>query len=294
MIVDGGSYQQGAYQLKVTLDEAIPEPENNSCEGAIELVSEQSGDTRGASHNFTPASSCSYNQPPAPDLVYRLVVDQDEDVKLSLAADFDASLSVTAGPCGEGEVLACSSGHQLDLLLPALEAGEYFVWVDAYSQGAGRFDLSVDRQPPTPLPGNDLCENAEFVDLSSGSAQVGASTSRASPSLSPKGCLRSNSSHPDSSIPLLLDGRDLVYELEIPAQSRLVANLSPDFDAALYLLDSCNANACLAASDEFADQGEELVFENPETESRQVFLVVDSWREQEYGAFTLNLQVEPL
>lgn len=290
LVVDGGSHRSGAFSLAVELADSIPPPANDVCEDAIDLIAEVSGDTRAASDDFTPPASCAAPTHAGGDAVYRLVVEEEEDIVLELEAGFDASLTVTDSPCDIGAVLACGDGNAARLHLPALSPGEYFVWVDAYDAASGPFTLTLERLPPTPLPSNDVCEAAEVVDVASGPVVIDASTSRAVNDLEPVECRPGSPSDP-SRPPLALVGRDVAYAVEVPAGAELVASLTATFDAALYLLDVCEDDSCLAGSDAFFLADEEVRWSNDGDEPRTVRVIVDAWRDGEHGPFSLGLEV---
>lgn len=282
IVVDGGSPRAGAFTLRVKLADPVFPPDNDTCEDAIELVDEASGDTRAATDAFH--AGCGSSAGGGRDVVYRFTVTEGEEaIRLSLDASFDATLTVVQAPCESGEVVACADGFDPVLDFAALPAGEYFVWVDAFSEDAGPFTLHLVRAPAEPPPANDRCVDATDVAVS-GTVEIAGSTRRAT-----------NDSEPAACTGHALSGPDVAYAIEVPAGAILEAELLPDgFDGALYLLDACGATACLiGADDSFLEGGaESLTLTNESGESVTWIVVVDSWHEGAKGTFTLRLTVE--
>ena len=205
--VDGGSHATGRFQLQVTRGDAVDPPANDTCDGATDLGDGVSGSTRGAQADF--AAPCA-SAPGAPDVVYRLhVADTDTEVALALQASYDAVLAVTAAPCGSPTALACDSGPDAHVLLPALAPGDYDVWVGGWAGGSGTFALSATRSPAGPVPTNQTCATALAVDLTGGPVTLEGSTLRASDTLDPATC---------TSGPLA--GPDVVYQVQVPGAAR--------------------------------------------------------------------------
>lgn len=294
LVVDGGTARTGAFSLSVELSEALHPPPNDDCASVVGLNDGvTTADTRGTKNDFTPACGAATHS--AGDAVWRLTLASgEEDVELQLAASFDGVVSVTDSPCGSGAVLACESGPQARVLLPALGVGEYYVWVDGYGSGEGPFTLTTTRRPATPLPTNDTCALAEPVDLAfdPGPVEREGSTLRAGNDLNPTACMRG-----PAGWPLELSGPDVSYRVTVPAGRVLLATLTPhDFDGALYILESCDRNTCLDASDEsFVTGGTEHVsMRNDGPEPVDWIVVVDSFTTgaRGRGAFTVRFELD--
>lgn len=288
LVVDGGTLRSGAFTLRVELGEALYPPPNDACESVVTLLEgETTGDTRGARDDFAPVCGAAVHA--AGDAVWRLTVTEpEEDIELALSAEYDAALVVTDGPCGTGQALACKDGPSANVRFPALAAGDYYVWVDGYAAEEGRFTLTMTRRPVEPVPVNDLCEEAQTLDLASGIVEVSGSTARATDAMHPLACA------PLMGSPLLLDGPDVSYRVEIPAGRTLRATLQTDgWDGALYALDLCEANTCRDASDSFVPGAEERVtVHNPGPSPLETLIVVDSYNAEARGAFTLRVELE--
>lgn len=293
LVVDGGTSRHGLFNLRVELSEALYPPENESCDTVVGLgEAPVTADTRGANDDFTPA--CSPSTHSAGDAVWRLTVaGGEEEVELSLNASFDAALAVTsassAAECATGQTLACADGPRARVVLPALGIGEYYVWVDGYDGEEGAFTLTTARRPAAPVPANDACSAAELIDLSAGAVERTGSTRRATDDQHPNACAVS-----PGGAPLSLTGPDVAWRVTVPAGRTLDVTLTPatDFDAALYVLDACDQNTCLGASDSFvAGDVERVSVRNDGSEPVERLVVVDSYRSTAAGAFDIRFEL---
>jgi hypothetical protein len=289
VIVDGGDFVAGDYSLKVTLFDPIYPPANDVCGDEIDLSGGTvTGDTRGADDDYVPACGAGGV---AGDAVYVITVGpMEEQVILELNASFDAALVVTEAACGAGTVVACESGTKPRVVLPVLPTGTYYVWVDGYATGSGTFSLKTTRAPAPPPPDNDLCADATVVDLSLGSATVSGSTLRATDDLHPAACFPAGATRP-----LQLTGGDVAYAVTVPAGKTLSALLQPhDFDGALYVLETCASDSCVAGVDASLQSGgsETLSVPNTGSADRVVVVVVDSWQPKAIGTFDLSFELQ--
>ncbi|MFM2152338.1 MAG: hypothetical protein RL199_773 [Pseudomonadota bacterium] len=288
VVIDGGRWTGGSYALDVELLPAIAPPQNDLCEGATELESVATGDTRGAADDVSPL--CSGAPGGGRDVVYRFSLAEERDVELNLDADFDGTLSLASGTCVSEVATSCADGPGARLVEPALPAGDYLVRVDGWGPSSGTFTLSRATRPPEPMPDNDLCTAATVLTPIDGTAIVSGSTRRARADLSPSDCR-------DGAGPLALDGAEVVYAVDVPAGGRVEVSLVPaaGFDAALYALDACGTQVCVAASDRsFLGGGAEaLSLTNATGAVQRRLVVVDAWQPGASGAFTLTATVAP-
>ncbi len=288
LIVDGGSSVSGQFSLTVTLSDPIYEPSNDSCASPADLTSGTdmvSGDTRAAADNYTP--TCGAQGAQSGGVVYHVNVATEQQLTLELSASFNAALSVTGSPCVSGTALACESGMNASVVLPVIEPGDYYIWVDGYDTETGTFTLTSRLTDPEPVPTNETCATAQPVIFSGGSGMVTGSTLRSANTVDPSDCLQKG-----SNTPLALAGPDVVYSVAIPAGQTLTAVLNPTtFDGALYVVNSCSDATCIAASDQsFQVGGQETVqVANPGSTVESVFVVVGSWASTARGDFTLEL-----
>lgn len=102
---------------------------------------------------------------------------------------------------------------------------------------------------------------------------------------------------------LRADGRDVVYELHVPAATRLAVTATPltSFDLALNLVTnvaSCGTPAatmqCLDSADSASAGGaEQLTFTNAGA-ARTVLLIVDGYAGNDFGSFALSVAFQPI
>jgi hypothetical protein len=287
LIVDGGGAVSGEFSLSLTLADPIYEPSNDSCSAPIDLTSGTDtvmGDTRAAADNFTP--SCGAQGAQSGGVVYHVNVATEQQLSLNLSAGFNAALSVTGSPCASGAALACESGTNASVLLPVIEPGDYYIWVDGYDTETGTFTLTSNVTDPEPVPTNETCATAQPVVFTAGSSTVTGSTLRSTNTVDPGDCLQVS-----SSTPLVLAGPDVVYSVAIPAGQTLTAVLDPTtFDGALFVVNMCTDNTCVAASDKsFEVGGQETVqVANTGSTTENVFVVVGSWTSTARGDFSLQ------
>jgi len=289
LVVDGGSNRAGLFSLHVETLEAIFPPANDACAGVLPLTSAApvTGDTRGGLDDRAPA--CGASGGAARDVVYRYTVASEQLVTFALDAAFDATVQVTADTCEAGPVLACDDGRAARLTFPALAPGDYYVWVDGYRDAAGTYALAVTESPAPPLPANDQCAAPTPVVPDSG--PVTSHTGRAGGDLAPADCRPTPTGRP-----LTLAGRDVVYSVTVPAGRQLRATVTPvGYDAALYLLATCAETTCVAASDGsfVAGAAETVVARNTGASDVTWLLVVDSYADAAWGAFSLDVRLDP-
>ncbi len=288
VVVDGGSEVAGGFSFELDLSDPIYPPPNDTCRSAIDLAATQTGDTGGGTDDYSP--TCGAAGQSAPDEVFHLSLATDSEVKLALSADFDAALAITGGPCGTGASLGCQNGPDASLDLPDVPAGDYYVWVDGYSTGAGTFTLTSSTGPAVAVPVNDTCAAAQQVDLSTGSATVTGNTLNASDDVHPSSCLDGNT--PPNT--LSLAGPDVTYAVDVPPGKTLDAVLTPSgYDGALYALSSCDQSTCLAGADDWSGGPQTIDVANPPTAAETtVYVVVDSYSMSAKGPFSLTLTLK--
>ncbi|MCP4123056.1 MAG: T9SS type A sorting domain-containing protein [Bacteroidetes bacterium] len=150
----------------------VPAPENDLCEGAVEVGcgAVVSGTTIDATTTDAPDSYCG-TAISAPGVWYYFAGNGDA-VTFSTCgtADYDTKLSVFEGDCSE---LSCVDGNDdgsgcpgftSELTIVTDPGTSYYIYVHGFSTSTGNFDLSVTCVTP---PDNDLCENAEEVTCGS-------------------------------------------------------------------------------------------------------------------------------
>ncbi|MFW5878279.1 MAG: hypothetical protein ACOCVR_00535, partial [Myxococcota bacterium] len=166
---------------------------------------------------------------------------------------------------------------------PALPAGTYHLVVDGYAGESGPFDLFVTAGEPLAVPENDQCSDALLLDASAGEVTAEECTWLASNDLEPgSDCTGSPTAGPD-----------VAYAVDLTAGDLLTVTLDPEegFDAAVYLLESCDAAQCLTGADESFVSEPESISHVAASDGRY-FVIVDSWNASEAGCFDLTITVE--
>lgn len=174
--IDGwDAASSGESTVTISFGTAVPPPLNDACPGAIPLTfmsdrASASGDTTGANNSNVlaadggpaPSPSCSATaQLFGQDVVYSFTVGQGKNVAVSLtAADggLDPAVYVRSSceSSARADELTCGPGA---FSLSNLDAGTYYLWVDALNGTFGTFDLSVTLSDWAPPPLNDVCVN---------------------------------------------------------------------------------------------------------------------------------------
>jgi len=110
------------------------------------LVARAAGDTTAAVNDVDPGSCATGN---GRDHVYSFTLAERASVKLDVDAKFDAVIGISGTACGAGD-LGCVDGATnagVETYSDTLNAGTYFVTVDAYTTGAGTYDLVLTVDP---------------------------------------------------------------------------------------------------------------------------------------------------
>ncbi|RMG18596.1 MAG: hypothetical protein D6729_06835 [Deltaproteobacteria bacterium] len=285
LVVDGGGIRGGAYTLTWALGSPIPPPSNDDCANPVFLatpIDTQSGDTRNARDDFT--SACIAPGSSAGDVVYSFTLLSPQQVTAQVQADFPAVLSLRGPTCEAAAERQCSDGPSARVYEPALPAGVWLLVVDGYGDGdAGTFSLDFQVEAPLSVPANDTCGSADLLDLSSGTLQVTGYTYLAANDLDlSSSCTGSPTAGPE-----------VFYAIDLLAGQTLTATVTPEagYDPALYLLDACDATACLAGVDAyFVSEPETLTYTS--SADARVYLAVDAYAGSEAGRYTLDLSVQ--
>ena len=224
--------------------------------------------------NHLSGTCCSELQHDAPEVVYKLRLDEESSVDVRVEADWLYALYLRrdcASPAAEDEVLCRAPGR---IFLPVLEAGTYFVVLDGFAGAAGPYAISADVGPARHPPDHDLCAGA--VELLPG-VPVHGSTRFAT-----------NGSRGSCTAAIGHTGPDVIYRfvLEEAAPVRIVLEPEPVegelWVPALYLQQQCGDTMSEEACEHLEPR---LELELPAGEH---FLVVDAWK-SDGGPYTLTL-----
>lgn len=254
LVVDAFRASAGRYALDVRLN---PAPvANDACAGAIDVTAggRWSGDTRHARDDYTPVSSsgrasCTGYTAAGPDVVYAARLAPGERLRASLHAAWDASLYLVTDCARAGDTCVAGedSGHPEAIDFTSASGGTYFIVVDGYGSGRGPFDLDVRVSPPA--RGGDTCE-APMVVPGAGARFRSTTVSMRDVYDAPQGCLGAPQPGADRVYAIRLEPGDVV---------RAGASFASGLDGALYVLDDCRSQVCLAGSDASGPGGPETL-----------------------------------
>jgi len=146
----------------VEFDDPSPPPENETCDGAIDVSA--GGRFAGSFVDVDNDEdvSCGFNYP---ELVYTFTIDEISDVDLTATSGFNYIPMSVSTVCGdEGSEVRCSYSAPSHQHLYSLAPGTYYVLVE----GSDEFDFTLDVTfgPPSEPPEGDLCDSA--IDVSAG------------------------------------------------------------------------------------------------------------------------------
>jgi hypothetical protein len=217
----------------------------------------------------------------APACVFALDVPSRSDLRIRLeSSEFDAALSLLAGPQERPAELACVDDFPVgDLLHARIETtvapGRYWVVVDSAAGETGSFELFAELDP---LPEKGAsCQSAR--PLESG--------------LIVRGSTRGGTSEFSATCAGGADGPDHLYAFELKERSRVRVRLDSEFDGALSLRSTCeDPSSELACNDEGSAPHESLL--GAELAPGRYYAIVDSFSRGQSGDYTLTLETAPL
>jgi hypothetical protein len=175
--LDGDGDTSGPFKLDVQLQAISTQA---SCADPTALVfsggtADLSGDTRG--HTDDSAGLC--GGAGASDIVYTFTLSAPQSAHVVVAPSglYAPVVYVRGTNCTDTTVSAqlwcggAASGQSVDMVLPRLEAGTYYLFVDgAHATGdsaAGPFHMTVTLGAPVPPPGNDDCQAPQALPVPS-------------------------------------------------------------------------------------------------------------------------------
>jgi hypothetical protein len=250
----------------------------SSCEQPLDLPIGQSihGSTRGATSAMTP--SCA--QGSAPEVVYRLVVEQRAQVTLELEADYDGVLYILRS-CNTGSEVACNDDFQdtaHSRVDATLQPGTYYVVVDGYGTAAGNYDLVATVQPMRSMA--EVCADAQPLSVGrpvNGSTATSANYFQAT--------CAGGANAPDQ-----------VHRLDVPQRSRVRVHQRTQHDGALYIRQTCEDPATeLVCNDDYGTVTESLVTDV--LDPGQYFVVSDGYSSGAQGAsgdYVITAELAPV
>ncbi|MBL9108217.1 MAG: hypothetical protein JNM74_03055, partial [Myxococcales bacterium] len=218
----------------------------------------------------------------APEVYYRLVVEQRSSVTIRLESSFDGALYVL-GRCGDvSSEIACNDDDgdtTHSSLALALDPGTYYVVVDGYAENAGAFDLRVDVAALRPIA--EVC--GEATPLPIGTTTRGTTVGAVDQF---QATCANGARSPDKVYRLAIDERTRV---------RIQERTDSGFDGVLHVRTSCgDASTEIACNDDFAGTTQSVVtgVYTPGT----YYVVADGYSREgsaSAGAFSLDVSLAP-
>jgi hypothetical protein len=235
----------------------------------------------------------------AVDRVFQFTLSETRDVTIQVtpdpASDWDATFRLVPGDCLTGTEEACvdtgGAGSE-QKLFRALPAGTWFVVVEPYDDaGLSTGTLELSAAVPPPPPSNDTCAAPGLLTLSSsGTASAAGDTSAATNGNDPA------DGTPSCASGAMTDGADVVYRLDVPADTALRVSVSAlqsggTFAPVVYLRRGTCDDASVGA--EVGCAGPSFIGPTdlvaPNVTAGTYFIWVDG-ADAESGAFSLSVQ----
>jgi len=270
--------QAGPFDLALRRLDPVDPPANDQCAAPIDLTVGPAtivatGDTEGATPSASGSNLCI---PAAPDVYYSFDLAADARVVAEVSADNPVALAFVDDGCmANGPCTPTGRRQRLDR---PLGAGTHLLRVASATGAATAFTLKVTA--PDPLP-NDACTTAAPLAVpGSASGDTTWATNEVFFDLG------------QSCTGYYVDGGELFHAVTLAKDQEIRIQLTPGpgFDAALYVMDACEATACIAGADRpGAGAAETLTFKAPEAGT--YFLVVDGAASG--GTYTLTVTEGP-
>lgn len=282
LVVDGFGGGGGSYSLAVNIG-AAPIG-NDLCQGATMVGSggSFSGDTRNASHQYTPIASgfggCTGYPATGNDVVYQVTLAAGERLQASLDATWDSALYLVRDCAMPGAscVAGQDNGNPEQIDFTAAQAGTYFLIVDGYNSAArGTYGLTVSVSPA--VSGGETCLAPIAVPPGGGAFQS-TTVGLANDYAPPLACTGFANAGPDAVYAVAVEAGDVI---------EAVADF-PAHDGALYAVSECGSYLNCVGSDD-GISGEAEVIRSVARASGSSYLVVDAELAGVAGAHDLTV-----
>ncbi len=272
-VVDGYGDAQGEYSVTV---EGNPLQDVSAvCKDAqpMRLGRPVSGTTQGSADYFQ--ANCARGTTSS-DRVYRLNLPRRSRLRVRQQTDHDGALYMRTDCADPQTEVACNDdfrNQRAALLRGVFDAGTYYIYTDGFAPSqVGRFTLRADSAP---IDGGqskaDTCRAAEALHNAMPIDTIGASHTT-------QGTCGGA-------------GPDVVYTIDVERSSQVAVSIrEPEFSGALYMRPACEDASRELGCVTFL-QGKDGVLRANVSKGRY-FLFVDGKSSAEFGAATLDLQVE--
>ncbi|MFK7985898.1 MAG: hypothetical protein AB8I08_07680 [Sandaracinaceae bacterium] len=241
----------------------------------LELGTPVRGNTSSASNDMTGTCIQGGN---APEMVYALTVENRAQVSIVINSDYDGALYLL-GACGEmRSEIACNddnpntSRSQIDA---TLDPGTYFLVVDGYADASGEFELLAQAQELQSLA--QICGGA--TTITSGQAVTGSTANQAGYfTATCAGGARSP---------------DRVYQIDVPARSRMRVRMQSTYDGAIYVRSDCdNPNSEVACNDDHRDTRHSMLVTT--VDPGRYYIYADGFSQNSQGDYSLRADLAPV
>ncbi len=315
-----------ADDLRCAAGECIERLPGDGCFSAVplEAVSQTLTGTLVGADGLT-RGTCAGN---GPEVVYEVELTEERYV-VATATGFDTVLYVRADDCDAGDEVVCNDDHADvprlgSYFAEVLDAGTYYLFVDAYSGDVDEFEVELDFLPAcgarcrpgavdcdadrtrpqecvTGLDGcptwmrrpacglAEICTDGECVELADGDRCTDAIAIEAVNQTIEGTLPRAAANDEEGSCAGV--GREIVYSLHVDEPRRLVATAS-GFDTVLHLRrrHCAAADSEVACNDDDAGVGDLGSRIEAVLEPDRYYLFLDSYSSGESGDFTLDLE----
>ncbi len=265
------SYTPGQFALDINFLPPSQPPENETCEGAIDVSSGGvfAGSLLAARDDYSGTCTGGYL-----DVFYRFSLTETKDVEIVSTGSgmFEPSL-VLMRVCGDPiSEVTCRSITPADIYLRSLPAGDYWIAVEA--PYGGDFNLEVIFFPPT-----SACESLTVIDTST----TVTDTTTGRPNDFESSC-GGNAMSPDRP-----------YILRLTAPANVTAQITAaSFDTVLHLRSLCDdPSSQIACDDDGAGYPLSLLQLEP-LDIGDYYLIVDGFGSGSAGDYTLQVTINPL
>lgn len=308
VLVDSyGSSMYGEFTVLATVSPAPPEPSGDFCGAAVALVSGQqrNQDTFAAGDDFNPALGASracrsslYADYRGRDLAYSITVPAGQEL-LALVTPISAWNPAVAivGDCHDvGPTCLAAADERGDgdselaqWLNESSDQVSVRIVVDSRDRRSwGTFTIRATVRVPPPPPPGEVCSTA--IPLTPQTTLDGQDTSGA------RNDYDAGSGTSAACAPIAdygLEGKDLAYSITVPAGETLDITVTPagPWDPGVVIVTDCAAPGptCLAGKDTGFDADPETAsYKNNGGAPMQLFVIVDSYSRQSFGAFSIH------
>jgi len=291
MASGSGSYLVGTWQGGAATGGPLGASEDGTgtCLAAIPIQSGQSVSGSTNNHPSRHTGQClrgegedeDENSRGAPEVVYVFTLERRQQVNIALetAGNFDGALYLRGACEDTSSELACNDDERdtnHSRIVTALDPGQYFVFVDGFSNSRGSYTLTFNAQDVPSVA--EVCQNAATLTPNTPvtnqltAQDINVFTARCG-----------------NNAP----GAERVYRLEVPQESRLQLHEESDFDAVLHLRSACGDPGTEVACNDDAEDTQHARI-NTVVPAGTYYVFSDAYRPGVGGNYTLEADLAPV